>query len=392
MNLTNSDSIEIRELSSTTRPLNILELCFSRSVGGLELYMANISRYLKERGHRVIAVASVGSYIADRIGQSGLILNEMDPKVRYLDVITALRLAAVIRKYQIEIIHVHQSADLSTAILAAKFARRGRTFFTQQMESRRRKKDPFHRWIYRNLDGLIAITQRIAIQARQYTPIADRKIHQLYYGIDLRKFFPSQILRESWREHYGIQSNEVAIGMVGRLEHGKGQHIFLRAAAKVQKKLPDLKFVIIGAETVGQTGYEAYLKSLVRELQIKHKVIFTGFVENVHELNNMLDVIVLATKKETFGLSLIEAMAVGAVPIGTNAGGVPEIIEHNKNGFLVPPEDADELAKAMFKLAGDPGKRERFARAARRTVEEKFNLEKHIEGLEKIFSVSLKAL
>ncbi len=385
------DAIKIRQLKPTTAPLNILELCFSHSMGGLELYMVNLSRYLSERGHSVTAVAPADSYIARKIQQNHLPIKTINQKFRYLDFISALRLAKMIKQNQIQIIHVHQSRDLSTAILAKKLARRAKVVFTQQMESRRRKKDPFHRWVYENLDVLIAITRRIAIQAKQYTPIAPEKIHQLYYGIDLRKFFPSQILRESWREHYGIQANEVAIGMVGRLEPGKGQHIFLQAAARVHKKLPNLKFIIIGAETVGQSGYQDYLKALVRELRIKHKVIFTGFVENVHELNNMLDIVVLATKKETFGLSLIEAMAVGAVPIGTNAGGVPEIIEHNKNGLLIPPEDIDALAKAIFKLAGDAQKRQRFARAARRTVEKKFNLEKHIEGLEKIFSASLKA-
>ncbi len=366
-------------------PLNILELCFSRSAGGLELYMANISRSLRERGHNVTAVVHPESFLAGRLSGAGVPTFPLRHRMRYLDVFTAVKLARLIGKRHIDILHLHQSKDLSTAILARKIAGRGKILFTQQMESSRRKKDFFHRWVYRNLDGLIPITRRIELQVKRNTAIPANRIFQLYYGIDLRRYFPNKILRESWREQYGISPRETVIGTVGRLEPGKGQQYFLSAAAQVKKRLNNLRFIIIGGETVGQHGFLAELKRLCRRLGLENDVIFTGFVENVHELLNVLDVVVLATKKETFGLSLIEAMAVGVAPIGTNAGGVPEIIEHNRNGLLVPPLDAETLAEAMFKLAGDRGKRRRMAQAARKTVEEKFDIQEHLYRLEKIF-------
>lgn len=366
-------------------PLNILELCFSRSAGGLELYMANISRALLERGHNVTAMVHPDGFLAGRLQGTGVPLFPLRNHLDYLDLFAAVKLARLIRNKRIDILHLHQSKDLSTAILARKMAGRGKILFTQQMESSRRKRDLFHRWVYRSLEGLIAITRRIELQAKRNTAIPAERVYQLYYGIDLRRYFPNKILRESWRELYGIGPRETVIGTVGRLEPGKGQQYFLSAAAEVKKRLNNLRFIIIGGETVGQHGFLEQLQKLSRRLGLENDVIFTGFVENVHELLNVLDVVVLATKKETFGLSLIEAMAVGVAPIGTNAGGVPEIIEHNRNGLLVPPLDAETLAEAMFKLAGDPGKRRRMAQAARKTVEEKFNIQEHLLRLEKIF-------
>lgn len=391
MHASQPSAIQINPASLTTTPFNILEICFSQSAGGLELYMANISKYLFERGHRVLAVVPPSSFLHQRLRNQEMNLLAMAPRWRYMDFLTALQLARIIKRNSIHLLHVHQSADLSTAILAKKIAGRSKVIFTQQMESARKKKDVFHRWVYGNLDVLIGITRRICIQVKNNTPLPPERIFQLYYGINLRRFFPSKILRETWRQHFGIAPDEVVIGMVGRLEKGKGQDIFLQAAAEVTKKLPNLRFVLIGGETVGQTGYLSFLKSLAENLGIASKVTFTGFVENVHELTNMLDVIVLASKKETFGLSLIEAMATGAVPIGSNAGGVPEIIEHNQNGLLVPPQDPGALAKAMFRLAGDPARRKRLAQAARETVVKKFNLEMHLENLETIFSTVLNS-
>ena len=143
--------------------------------------------------------------------------------------------------------------------------------------------------------------------------------------------------------------------------------------------------MIIGAETIGQFGYTEYLKKLVDELALTNNVIFTGFHENVYKITSALDIIVLATKKETFGLSLIECMAQEIAPIGTDAGGVPEIIVSGINGILVPPLDEEKLSKALKKLIIDEDFRKRISRNARETIQHKFRLKNHLHDLEKIF-------
>ena len=287
------------------KKLHILEVCFSRSQGGLEMYMANISRFMAKRDHRIWTIASAGSYLQNKLSNSAIPFKPITPKRRYLDFRIANKIAEIIVKNRIDIIHAHQSADLSTLILAKKKAQRGKLVFTQQMESRRKKKDVFHRLVYRNVDGLVAITDRIKNQVSQNTMLFPNRLFRLYYGIDLEKFKPNLQRRETSRRRFGILPGEIAIGIVGRLEEGKGQHILLQAVGQLTNYLPKIKVIFIGAETVGQTGYLDYLKKSAEDLGISSRTIFTGFQEDVPSVSAALDIVVLATRKETFGLSLI---------------------------------------------------------------------------------------
>ena len=94
------------------------------------------------------------------------------------------------------------------------------------------------------------------------------------------------------------------------------------------------------------------------------------------------DVSVLATRKETFGLVLIEAQCLGIPVIGTDAGGVPEIIDDGENGLMVTPEDPEALADAIYRLYGDSRLRRDIATAGKRTMADRFSLETHIVSLE----------
>ncbi|GAB4377652.1 MAG: hypothetical protein Kow0042_25690 [Calditrichia bacterium] len=364
---------------------NILEVCFSRSQGGLELYMANISRALQVAGQRVAAVVPRESFLEQRLQEFQIFTYPVTPGRRYLDFRAAKQVANILQEGEIDIIHAHQSADLSTLILAAKWARRGRLVFHQQMESNRKKKDIFHRWVYRNLSGVIAITDRVKEQIIKNTCIAPQKVFRLYYGIDTSRWKPDENQRQRARATYRVSEEDIAVGIVGRLEEGKGQHILLQAVSRLNEYRHRVKILYIGGETYGQSGYLDYLKNLARQLNLEDRVIFTGFQKDVAAVSAALDIVVLGSKKETFGLSLIETMAQNIAAIGTDAGGVREIIAHEENGLLVAPHNAEALADALRRLIGDPALRERLARNARQTVLTKFSLEKHLNQLGEIF-------
>jgi glycosyltransferase involved in cell wall biosynthesis len=371
--------------------LRILEVCFGYGKGGLELYMLNIIKNLYERNHFTIGMAPYDSYIGQKISEMNVSFYPVYPFQRYLDFKIAKQITEIIKKNSIDIIHAHRSTDLSTLILAKRKVKSVKLIFTQQMESRRKKKDIFHRWIYKQIDGIITITNRIKKQVIQNTIIDPKKVFRLYYGIDTSKYKPDNEQSQFIRKEYGISKNDVVIGIVGRLEEGKGQHILLKAISLLKKLLPRIKIMIIGAETIGQSGYTEYLKQLVGKLNLANQVIFTGFHEDVYKITSALDIIVLATEKETFGLSLIECMAQEIAPIGTAAGGVPEIIIPGFNGILVPPLDENKLSGALEKLIIDEDYRKKISQNARETVQHKFGIENHLNNLEKIFFRVIKS-
>lgn len=155
------------------------------------------------------------------------------------------------------------------------------------------------------------------------------------------------------------------VGMVGRLDPWKGQHVFLDAFAKAFPAGGE-RAVLVGASLFGDDGYEAQLVRQATALGIEDRVEFRGFRDRIDEELRTLDVLVHAsTIPEPFGQVVVEGMAAGLAVVAADAGGPAEVIDDEVNGLLSPPGDADALAEALQRLANDTGLRHRLGEAAR---------------------------
>ena len=163
------------------------------------------------------------------------------------------------------------------------------------------------------------------------------------------------------------------VGLFGRISEFKGQHLLIEAV-----KLLKEQGVIINAFIIGEAfekNYYKYLKDKTKKLGLEELIRFMDFYDNPHELMACFDCIALTTQKETFGLVLIEAMQVGVAVIGSNAGGVPEIIDHKETGLLFEPLNPVSLAEAIQQLVNDVNLRNKIARAGKEKAMTKFNRE-----------------
>ncbi len=138
-----------------------------------------------------------------------------------------------------------------------------------------------------------------------------------------------------------------------------------------------------GEETVGCEGYRALLQSAVKKTGVAPQCTFTGFIEDLGPLYAAADIVALATREETFGMVLIEGMAWATPVIGSRAGGVVEIIEHGRNGFLFTTMDAASLAETIERCMRERDALPKLGSHARRTVENKFSFVEHMRALEK---------
>jgi glycosyltransferase involved in cell wall biosynthesis len=233
----------------------------------------------------------------------------------------------------------------------------------------RKKKDPFHNWVYRNLDGAVVLTRKLKNGLAERTVFPKEKIEVIPYGIDVDAFDPERHDREENRRRFDLPESALLIGLVGRIEEAKGQAVAIEAFAKAGA--PNSTLVICGS--VQREGYLESLKKRTRELGIEDAVHFLKFTSEVPALMNAFDLSLLPSRGETFGLVVIEAMAAGLPVIGTDAEGVPEIIDHERNGMLVPPGDVEALANAMRCLGEDDGIRQRLGRQARQDALERYD-------------------
>jgi glycosyltransferase involved in cell wall biosynthesis len=150
--------------------------------------------------------------------------------------------------------------------------------------------------------------------------------------------------------------NNPTVGVVGRLQCGKGQEIFLQAAARLAGVREDVRFIVVGGAVLGWEGsYPDELRRLAVDLGIADRVHFAGHQLQIDRWYDALDVVVQASFGESFGLVLVEAMALGKPLVATSVGGQLEIVEDGTSGLLVPSGDSDALAEAVGRILADPG-------------------------------------
>jgi len=344
-----------------TKSMKILELCLSPDFGGLELYMRDFSIWLNNRKDLSLhLVLRVNSRLADALKDLNVPTLYFRKTLPWLPLLPARQLARFIEENQIDIVHVHWKDDLIVTALAKKMSDHPFVFtHTRQMMVPGKKRDPYHWFIYRTLDRFIAITKQIEQQARENLHLPAQKIAQIYYGVrPATKLTPERI--KQIRQAYGIGSN-FTVGLMGRIDWYKAQYLLIEAMAILKNKSIDVDGVIVGHAM--NENYLVELKQRAFKAGVSDRLRFIDFTDKPHELMQCFDVLILTTHVETFGLVLVEAMSLGIPVIGSNAGGVLEIIDHEKTGLLFKTKNAGSLADAIARMALDPELRRRLAKA-----------------------------
>jgi glycosyltransferase involved in cell wall biosynthesis len=174
--------------------------------------------------------------------------------------------------------------------------------------------------------------------------------------------------------------------MLGMLQEWKGQHVFVEALSWLKRRGMVFHASIAGTEPFGARGYEQRLRQMVRDFGLDDTVSFVGFVSKPHDYLAQLDVAVHASiEPEPLGRVVVEAMLVGTAVVATDGGGIPEFVEHEKTGLLVPMGDANAMAHAIGRLLQDEELRQRLAQAAQPRAREMFDPAKHAREVQRVY-------
>ena len=357
----------------------ILEVCLSPDLGGLELYVGRCINELSKK-------FDVSCVIATNSKLKGFVQNtkkfELERKSVFF-ITPALKLAKIIDHENIDIIHIHWTKDIPVAVFAKVFSKRKpKIIQTRHMTMTRFKTDIYHKFLYKNIDTIICITKALEDQIKKYIPEGVRpKTKLLYLGAAEPKILDDREKRE-FRENLGAGQSFV-VGLIGRINASKGQYLLIEAMRILKERKMDIK-----AHLVGHAMDDEYLESLKRRVinyNLEEMVKFQGFTNEPANFMQACDVVLMTSKNETFGLVTIEAMRNGVAVIGSNSGGVLEIIEDKKTGLLFECGNHRDLADKIEKLYKDNNLREKLAQAGKEKAERSFNSEKQFEKLSEFF-------
>lgn len=218
---------------------------------------------------------------------------------------------------------------------------------------------------------IIAISRATAAQ---FASVADKiSISVIHNGIPITKFHPGP-QPEGLREQLGLKDDDKIVLIVGRLTPWKGHMILLEAMRLVREKCPNARLLVAGETAFWDAQYKETLLNKSRENGVDDITHWLDFRRDIPELLRLCDVFVLPSVNEPFGRAIIEAMATGKPVIGTNSGGVPEIITDKKCGLLVEPKNVSQLAEAIITLLQNSSMAREFGEAGWRRANRHFAL------------------
>ena len=362
--------------------MKILEVCMSRGFGGLELYVLKVAKFLTDNNYNCHVIARDNSFMFGKLQDAGIPNKTFSSVFHLFPVISSLKLARYINSHSIDVLHVHWGKDLLFSVLAKVFSKRKvKLIYTRHMALTRKKDDFYHRFLYRNIDGYLTITQELSDIAEKYLPLDKSKIHLIYHGVPVATDDKADC--ESYLKESNLYDNAFRLVIFGRIEKGKGQHLVIEAVKRLRDHGHNIKLAIIGH--IMDETYYANLINSVEKNKLEESVLYLGFHNNPTSIMPCFDAVILATKCETFGLVLPEAMRAGVTVIGSNCGGVPEIIAHEKTGLLFETENIDDLVIQLLKIVSNKEYCDELARAGKAEADERFSEEKHFNKLINIF-------
>jgi len=365
--------------------LNILLVSNSSDLYGASRSLLRLATRLKERGHQPLVMLPDAGPLGSRLRSAG-VRTVLFPSLRVITrpvlaswrllpwlagfLPSAIALAQLIKREQIDIVHTNTGVIVSSA-LAARFAGRPHVWHIRDwFQEFGPLWKPYSRYILANSSRVLCVSEAIA---GQFPP--SEKIEVLNNGFDLAEFpEPDTSERAAAKTAWGLQNDELVVGAVGRIKFKrKGQEFLLHAAKILRERGTNVTCLLAGGPAPGAEEQIGQMKHLAKDLGVR--AIFTGELPDARSAYLAMDIFVLpSAQPEPFGGVVMEAMALSLPVVGTNIGGTTEQVSDGETGFLVPPADPAAMATAIGKLAADPNYRRRMGEKGRQRVGEKFNI------------------
>ncbi|MFH1198777.1 MAG: lipopolysaccharide heptosyltransferase II [Candidatus Omnitrophota bacterium] len=360
--------------------MKILHILPELNLGGVETATFDTVKYMLREGHSIVVVSNGGILLKDleALGAKHYKL-PVHKKAVFTIFKMVSKLAGIIKKENIDIVHAHSRVPAWIAYFACR--RTGTVFITTCHGYYR---SPIFSQVMGWGKRVIAISNCLARHMVDDFGVPYERIKLIPSGVDLEKFKRVESVNKK-----GAEFN---IGMVGRLTRIKGHLDFIKAMAKVARVIPNIKIWIVGDAGPQAESYKEEIEVLVKRLGIKHCTEFLGNQRDIPAVMSDLDVLVLATTvPEAFGRVIIEAQSCMVPVVATRVGGVVDIIEDNKTGLLVPPSDPQSMSEAVIKILNDKEFARGLAELAHKKVVEKFSAPFMVSATLEVYKEALEA-
>ena len=363
--------------------MKIMYLLFSFTVGGTERLVANICNQMKANGEEVFLLI-VNDLTDDKL------LNTLDSKINVKllkrkvgskDKISPLvQVAKYINENKIDVVHCNSFNAPELLVLSKIINPRCKIVSTIHGVGQFKKTGKFRialkNWICDQFIGISDVVKNDIVQAG----IKEGKVRRIYNGIDVKKYECAQKKL--------FDADHIVIGCIARIMPSlKGQDILLRAAYKLKKQFPHIKVIFAGGVAEEQKNEYKELQEYVKNNDLSANVTFLGSVDEIPAFLNTIDICVVPSRSEGFGLALVEALSMGVPCVASDIEGPKEILENERGGTLFNNGDSVDLAAKIEEMILNYNVVKNLTWNDKETIKEKYSVQSMCRELMKVYEV-----
>ncbi len=357
-------------------PLPVLHVIARLPVGGVEQQLFTVVKhYDRERFTPIVCSLSDKGPIGAEMESAGIEVISLGSLRHTFNWATVTTLTRIMRERRVTVVRTHQYHANLYGRLAAIGARvpcivaSVHNTYTRDRKLHRRM---INHILSRFADRVVAVSESVRQDIIKYDHLPKDKVIVIRNGIDLESFQNRE--RSAVRSEFRIMDGVPVVGTVGRLTAQKGQRYLIEAFSQLAPDFPTAVLMV-----VGEGPLKGDLQAYAGRLGISDRVIFTGLRRDIPQSLAGMDIFVLPSLWEGMPNALIEAMAAGKAVVTTDFASAREIINSDRLGILVPPQDSSAIARSIASLLRDTTRSRRLGEAARETVRSRFSITRTVE-------------
>lgn len=376
--------------------MKVMHLISGGDTGGAKTHVITLLKELKNQVDIMLVCLMEGEFSRDA-KKAGIPVTVVEQKQRY-DLTVVKKLKQLYEQGDYDLLHCHGARANFIAVFLRIWAKIP-VVTTVHSDYRLDFDDSLYRkWIYTNINSValrmlpyyIAVTDNFKqlLMKRNFNP---ERIYITYNGIQIDEQLPTVENPSVFLKKHQIDNFEdhLYIGIVARLHPVKGIEIFLQAAKQIIQEYPKVRFLLAG----GGECMEEY-KAWVQKNNLTSSIFFLGHITDIESFYHTIDINVLTSYSESFPYALLEAAQQKKATVSSAVGGIPEMIEDHRSGYLFPPGDVEALVSYLKELIESPDKRKALGEQFYERVKEKFSATQmaasHVEIYKQIKERSLK--
>jgi glycosyltransferase involved in cell wall biosynthesis len=378
-------------------PIRVLRAITRLNIGGPAIHAILLTRGLNDGVEftSTLVAGTTSSYEGDMLDLARdkqvtpVLMPELGREISPFDDLRALaRMVQVVREVRPDVMHTHMAKAGTVGRLAARICGvplvvhtyHGHVFHSYFSPTKTRLFLTIERTLGRATTRIIVVGEGQRNEIASYGIAPREKLVPIRLGLELDQFLDAERFRGELRAALHVPATTPLIGIVARLVPIKAHEVFLLAATRIAKAVPEARFLVVGD---GERRTE--LEDMASKLGLGQAVQFLGWRRDLARVYADLDVVVLTSRNEGSPVALIEALASARAVVATSVGGVTDVVIDRETGMTVRPGDAAAVAQAVIELLADEGLRTRLAEAGRRHVYPRYDSSRLVEDVRQLY-------